>query len=83
MTKNENKSQKHFDLSDDKAKEKAHNTIKSAAIMLAVELDSAFRLYSYRIINDSDYLARVNDLVDFYMRERTQHTSTLKVDKDE
>ena len=38
----------------------------SKAIMLAVELEGTFKLYSYRIITPDQYQERVNDLVNFY-----------------
>lgn len=39
------------------------------AIMLAVELESAFKLYSYRILTPEQFIARTNELV------RTSKTS--------
>ena len=42
------------------------DTKLSKAIMLAIELDSSFKLYSFRIISPEQYQERVNELVSFY-----------------
>lgn len=39
---------------------------RSAAIMLAIEIDSAFKLYSFRIIDHETYVQQVTDLTKFY-----------------
>lgn len=39
---------------------------RGSAIMLAVEIDSTFKLYSYHILDHEQYISRINELVDFY-----------------
>lgn len=39
---------------------------QTAAIMLAVEIESNFKLFSYRIITKTDFVARTNDLLRIY-----------------
>ncbi len=41
----------------------------SNAIMLAIELDSAFKLYSFRIIPPESYKEQVNTPVQFYLKD--------------
>lgn len=39
------------------------NAERSASIMLAINLDSAFKLYSFRIIDHTEYVLRTKELV--------------------
>jgi hypothetical protein len=43
----------------------------SAGILLAVELESNFKLYSYRCIEPENYLQRVDQLIKVYNNVRT------------
>ncbi len=47
--------------------------IKSASIMHAIEIDSAFKLYSYRIISHEQYVARVQNLVQLFNHNMESH----------
>jgi hypothetical protein len=47
--------------SDQKQNEKL-----SKAIMLSVDLESNFRLYSYRCISPQDFINRINMLIELY-----------------
>lgn len=40
--------------------------VKSAAIMHAIEVDSAFKLYSFRIISHEQYVSRIQNLVTLF-----------------
>lgn len=39
---------------------------KASSIMLSVEIESNFKLYSYRIITHQQFTARVNELIQHY-----------------
>lgn len=51
---------------DDKKAEKELAQKLSKAIGMSIEMESNFKLYSYRIIEPGVYLQRVEELVDFY-----------------
>jgi hypothetical protein len=40
----------------------------SAGILLAVELESNFKLYSYRCIDAQNYIDRINQLISIYKK---------------
>ncbi len=39
---------------------------KSASIMLAINLDSAFKLYSFRIITHDQFVTQTKELISFF-----------------
>ncbi len=41
----------------------------SASIMLAIEMDSTFKLYSYRIIDQNAFMHRVSELIAIHKKE--------------
>lgn len=43
----------------------------SAGILLAVELESNFKLYSYRCIEPENFLERIEHLIKIYQQART------------
>tara|TARA_B110000879_G_C11170990_1_gene513567 strand:- start:1437 stop:1643 length:207 start_codon:yes stop_codon:yes gene_type:complete len=47
----------------------------SAGILLAVELESNFKLYSYRCIEPENYLERIDQLIKIYHAVRTNDTN--------
>lgn len=42
----------------------------SAAILLAVDMESAFKLFSYRIIDQQAYFERVDTLISLYQAKK-------------
>lgn len=40
--------------------------IQSAAIMHAIEIESNFKLYSYRVISHEQFIARTKELIQFF-----------------
>lgn len=42
----------------------------SSSIMLAIELDSSFRLYSFKIISHEQYISRTKELVQHFNKSR-------------
>jgi len=46
----------------------------SAGILLAVEMESNFKLYSYRCIEPENYLERIDNLIKIYRDVRGKHT---------
>lgn len=46
----------------------------SAGILLAVELESNFKLYSYRCIEPENYLERIDELIKIYNAIRSTDT---------
>jgi hypothetical protein len=48
------------------ASDQDQNEKLSKAIMLSVDLESNFRLYSYRCISPQDFINRINMLVELY-----------------
>lgn len=48
----------------------------SAGILLAVELESNFKLYSYRCIEPENYLQRIDQLIKVYDAVRTNNTNS-------
>lgn len=47
-----------------------HEKTLSATIMLAVEMDSAFKLYSYRIIDHDTFISRVAGLIAIHEKNK-------------
>lgn len=45
----------------------------SAAVMLAIELDSNFKLYSYRIIGADQFIEKTKELIQFYKSNTKAH----------
>ncbi len=45
----------------------------SAGILLAVELESNFKLYSYRCIEPENFLERIDNLIKIYKDVRTNN----------
>lgn len=56
-------------LSDDKATQDKQNKKLSAAIGVAVEMESSFKLFSYRIIDQDTYISKIEELVNFYKNQ--------------
>lgn len=52
--------------------------IRGASIMLAIEISSSFKLYSYHIIDHSEYQNRIKELVDFYLHQIKEYNPILK-----
>lgn len=50
----------------------------SAGILLAVELESNFKLYSYRCIEPENFLQRIDELIKVYDSIRNNNTN-LKI----
>lgn len=46
--------------------QKQADTILSAAIMHAIEMESNFKLYTYRIISQDQYITRTKELIQFF-----------------
>ena len=55
-------------LNDDKKKEKAQEKKLSKGIALSVEIESNFKLLSYRIINQEVFISKIDELVNFYLK---------------
>lgn len=52
------------DVQKDELKEKVEFDKKlSSAIMLSIDADAAFKLYSHRVISPEDFMNRISDLV--------------------
>lgn len=60
------------------ASKKEYDQLLGTAINTALEMDVAFKLYSFRIINQDMFLERVRDLSEYYQME----FSNLKKSKD-
>jgi hypothetical protein len=56
-------------ISDDKQKQDKQMAKLSAAIGVAVEMESNFKLFSYRIIDQDTYISKVEDLIQFYQKK--------------
>lgn len=56
-------------ISDDKQKQDKQMAKLSAAIGVAVEMESNFKLFSYRIIDQETYISKVDELVEFYQKK--------------
>jgi hypothetical protein len=54
-------------LSDDKKKQDEKNRKLSKGIALSVEIESNFKLLSYRIIEQEIFLSKIDELVEFYL----------------
>lgn len=52
--------------SDDKKKQQEMSKKLSKAIGMAIEMESNFKLYSYRIVEPEVFLSRIDELVNFY-----------------
>ncbi len=44
--------------------------LKTASIMIAVNMETAFKLYSYRCIDELQYQSRIEELIAQYQQER-------------
>ncbi len=65
---------------NDKQEENLRKTKLSSSIMLAVQLDSAFKLYSFHIINPEDYIGRIDELVEQYKSQiKKAHVENIQV----
>lgn len=53
-------------VSDDKTKKEQFEKKLSKGIALSVEIESNFKLLSYRIINQEIFLSKIDELVKFY-----------------
>lgn len=53
-------------VQDDKKVLDKRNKELSAAIALSVELDGAFKLFSYRVIAPEQFVSKAKELVEFY-----------------
>jgi len=53
-------------LSDDKKKLEQKNAKLSKGIAISVEMESNFKLFSYRIIDQEVFLSKVDELINFY-----------------
>lgn len=40
-----------------------------AAVLLSVDIESNFKLYSYRVISADNFLTRAKELSDFFLKE--------------
>jgi len=56
-------------ISDDKQKQDKQMAKLSAAIGVAVEMESNFKLFSYRIIDQDTFISKVEDLIQFYQKK--------------
>ncbi len=56
-------------ISDDKKKQNEKQTQISGAIGLSVEMESNFKLFSYRIIDQEVFISRIDELVQFYLNK--------------
>lgn len=62
--------EKSNELQPDSITNKVNNEkLLSAAIMLAIDLDSTFKMYSYRCISAEQYTERVKELTQFFTNE--------------
>lgn len=59
---------------EDKIKERAKEMIQGAYIALAVDIEAAFKLYSYRIITPENYRERIDQLLNMHL-EVTKNTN--------
>ncbi len=53
-------------ISDDKKVQQQKNTKLSKGIAISVEMESNFKLFSYRIIDQEVFLSKVDELIKFY-----------------
>lgn len=53
-------------LSDDKKVQDEKNKKLSKGIAISVEMESNFKLFSYRIIDQEVFLSKVDELINFY-----------------
>lgn len=53
-------------VSDDKQKKEQFEKKLSKGIAISVEIESNFKLLSYRIINQEVFLSKIDELVKFY-----------------
>lgn len=56
-------------ISDDKQKITKEQAQLSGAIGLSVEVESNFKLFSYRIIDQTTFISRIDELVEFYLKK--------------
>ena len=56
-------------ISDEKTKKDQEMAKLSAAIGVAVEMESNFKLFSYRIIDQNTFISKVDDLIAFYQKK--------------
>lgn len=59
------------DIKDDKKLKDQNDHNLSLAIVLACELESAFKLFSYRITQPAMFVSKVDELVDYYRTNRS------------
>jgi hypothetical protein len=50
--------------------------VKTASILHAIEIESAFKLYAYRVVSHENFITRVAELIQLY-------TKTVKEDTTE
>jgi hypothetical protein len=56
-------------ISDDKKAQKKKETQLSGAIGFSVEVESNFKLFSYRIIDQETFISRIDELLNFYIKK--------------
>ncbi len=57
--------------------------LKAAAIMHAVETESSFKLYAYRIITHDQFTERISELVRLYTQAIKVKENTQPVDQNQ
>lgn len=67
---NKKKKQQKEDMLTEKQRLK-QNQEKNASIMLALELEQAFKMMSYRIIPTDNYVERCKEIVQYYIQQTT------------
>lgn len=53
-------------ISDDKKIQEQKNNKLSKAIAISVEMESNFKLFSYRIIDQEVFISKIDELLNFY-----------------
>lgn len=56
-------------ISDEKQKQDQQMAKLSAAIGVAVEMESNFKLFSYRIVDQDTFISKVDELIAFYQKK--------------
>lgn len=67
--------------SSDISEQKKNEIKRAATIMHAVEMASAFQLYSYRIISHEEFFTSVNELVHTFQKNLA-NASSVKADQN-
>lgn len=53
-------------VSDDKKQQDQKNAKLSKGIAISVEIESNFKLFSYRIIDQEVFVSKIDELINFY-----------------